>query len=349
LAKSKKEESGNHDALERIIMKVDIFCHIVPKRYLEAVRKIAPSGIPQQILIESTPTLTDLNIRFQIMDKYPDLVQVLTLASPPIEAIAGPKESAELARIANDEMAELVSKHPQRFIAAVGSLPMNNVEAALKELDRVINGLKLRGIQIYTNMNGKPIDSPEFIPIYQRMSQLNLPIWLHPKREFDTPDYVTEKRSKYLMNSIFGWPHETSLAMGRLVFSGILEDYPNLKIITHHCGGMVPFFSDRIIGQYDYVTSYLKLKWKRPLLKHPIEYFRMFYNDTAVYGSTAALICGHKFFGSEHLLFGTDMPYDDEIGNRFIRETIRSIEEMDIPQSDKKRIFEDNARRLLHL
>ena len=102
-------------------MKVDIFCHIVPEKYLEAVRKIAPSGIPQQILIENTPTLTDLNIRFQIMDKYPDLVQVLTLASPPIEAITGPKDSPELARIANDEMAELVSKYSHKFIAAAVS------------------------------------------------------------------------------------------------------------------------------------------------------------------------------------------------------------------------------------
>jgi predicted TIM-barrel fold metal-dependent hydrolase len=330
-------------------MKIDIFCHIIPQKYLEAVRKMAPSGIPQQILIESTPTLTDLNVRFQIMDKYPDLIQVLTLASPPIEAVAGFKDSAELAKIANNEMAELVSKYPQRFIAAVGSLPMNNVDAAIKELDRVINELKFRGIQIYTNINGKPIDSPEFIPIYQRMAQLNLPIWLHPKREFDTPDYVTEKRSKYLMNSIFGWPHETSLAMGRFVFSGILEDYPNLKIITHHCGGMVPYFWDRIIGQYDYVTLYLKLKWKRPLLRHPIEYFRLFYNDTAVYGNTDALMCAYKILGGDRLLFGTDMPYDNEIGNRFIRETIRSVEEMDIPAADKKKIYEDNARRLLRL
>lgn len=330
-------------------MKIDIFCHIVPQKYLEAARKMAPSGFPQQILIESTPTLTDLNVRFQIMDKYPDLVQVLTLASPPIEAVAGIKNSAELARIANDEIAELVAKYPRRFVGAVGSLPMNNVDAALKELERVINKLHFCGVQIYSNINGKPIDSAEFMTIYQMMSRFDRPIWLHPLREFDTPDYATENRSRYLMNSIFGWPHETSLAMGRLVFSGILEDYPNLKIITHHCGGMVPYFSGRIIGQYDYITSYLKLKWKRPLLKHPIEYFRMFFNDTAVYGSTAALMCGYNFFGSNQLLFGTDMPYDDEIGNRYLRETIRSIEEMNIPDEHKKKIFEDNARKILHL
>lgn len=330
-------------------MKIDIYCHIIPKKYLEAVKRKAPSGIPQQILIENTPTLTDLNVRFRIMDKYPDLVQVLTLASPPVEAFAGPEESAELARLANDEMAELVARYPERFPAAVGSLPMNNMDAALKELDRIVNELNFKGVQISTNINGKPIDSPEFIPIYEMMSRFDLPIWLHPKREFDVPDYTTEGRSKYLMNSIFGWPYETSLAMGRLVFSGILEDYPNLKVITHHCGGMAPYFWDRIIGQYDYVTLHVGLKWKRPLVKHPIEYFRLFYHDTAVYGNTAALMCAHKIFGSGHLIFGTDMPYDNEIGNRFTRDTIRSIEEMEIPDAEKKEIFEDNARRLLNL
>jgi len=187
------------------------------------------------------------------------------------------------------------------------------------------------------------------IPIYQMMSGFDLPIWLHPKREFDVPDYVTEERSKYLLNSIFGWPHETSLALGRLVFSGILEDYPGLKMITHHCGGTMPYFWDRIIGQYDYVTLHIGLKWKRALTKHPIEYFRLFYHDTAVYGNTAALMCAHKIFDKGHMVFGTDMPYDNEIGNRFIRETIRSVEEMEISDAEKKDIFEDNARRLLHM
>jgi len=330
-------------------MKIDIFCHIVPRKYLEAARKAAPGDFPQLNLIEGTPTLTDLNVRFRIMDKYPEMVQVLTLASPPVEKVVGSKLSVELAKIANDEMTELVTKYPDRFVAAVGSLPMNNIDAALKELERVMNGPMFRGIQIYTSIDGKPLDSSEFLPIYQMMSEFNLPIWLHPLREFDIPDYPGEKRSRYLMNSIFGWPYETSLAMGRLVFSGILEDHPNLKFITHHCGGMVPYFCDRITGQYEYVSVYLGLKWKRPLKKHPIEYFRMFYNDTAVYGSTAALMCGYSFFGSEHLLFGTDMPYDSEIGNRYIRETIRAIEEMDIPPSEKRGVFSDNAKQLLRL
>jgi predicted TIM-barrel fold metal-dependent hydrolase len=330
-------------------MKIDVFSHIIPKEYLKAVLKVSPSGIPQQILIEKTPTLTDLDVRFQIMDKYPDLLQVLTLASPPVEAVARPEQSAELARVANDEMAELIEKYPRRFAAAVGTLPMNHPDAALMELERVINDLKFPGIQLYTNINGKPIDGPEYLAIYQMIARSGCVIWLHPCREPEVPDYPTENRSRYFMSSIFGWPYETSLAMGRLVFSGILEDHPDLRIITHHCGGMIPFFSERIIGQYDYSTVFLKSKWRRTLIKHPIEYFRMFYNDTAVYGNTAALICGQRFFGVDRLLFGTDMPYDSEMGNRYIRETIRSVEEMDLTDSDRKKIFEGNAMRVLNL
>ncbi len=330
-------------------MKIDIFCHIMPPKYLQAFGKIAPSGFPQQNLIEGNPTLTDVNARFQIMDRYPDLVHVLTLASPPVEAIAGSKESAELAKIGNDEIAGLIAKYPNKFVAAVGSLPMNNIDAAVKELDRVMNELGFVGVQIYTNINGKPLDSPEFMPIYQAISGFSLPIWLHPRREMETPDYTTEKRSKYLLNSMFGWPYETALAMARLVFSGIMEDYPALKIITHHCGGMVPYFSDRITGHYEHITYGLGLKWKRPLSKPPIDYFRMFYNDTAVYGSTAALMCGYAFCGADHMLFGTDLPYDSEMGNRYTRETIRSIEEMNILDSEKALIFEGNARKLLRL
>jgi len=330
-------------------MKIDVFCHIIPQNYLKAVKKRYPAGVPQQVLIDKTPTLTDLDVRFAIMDKYPGLVEVLTLASPPVEAFAGPRESAELARMANDEMAEIVAKHPDRFVGAVGSLPMNNLDAALKELDRAINQLGFKGIQMYTNINGKPIDTPEFMPIFQMMSQFDLPIWLHPKREFDVPDYPTEGRSKYLMNSIFGWPYETSLALGRLVFSGILDDYPDLKVITHHCGGMLFYFWDRIIGQYDYVTEHIGFRWKRPLKKHPIEYFRLFFHDTALYGNTEALMCAYRIVGARPLVFGTDLPYDNEIGNRYIRDTIQSIEKMTISEDEKRAIFEHNAKHLLHL
>jgi predicted TIM-barrel fold metal-dependent hydrolase len=330
-------------------MKIDIFPHILPIKYKEALYKVAPADFYIKDVIETLPTLFDLDHRFKIMDKFDDLMQILTLSSPPIEQIGDTKKAADLAKIANDEMAELVLKHPDRFAAAVAALPLNDMEAALKELDRAIGDLRFRGIQLNTPVNGKPLDSAEFLPIYEKMSQYNLPIWIHPVREADCADYKTEKRSNYMIFHVFGWPYETAAAMTRLVFSGILEKFPSLKVITHHCGGMVPYLEQRIIGAYDHAEMLRGAKYKRGLTRPPIQYYKMFYYDTAIYGSTAGLTCAHAFCGSDHLVFGTDFPYDSQFGERYTRQTIESIEQMKISDLEKKKIFEDNARELLLL
>ncbi len=329
-------------------MKIDVFPHILPIKYIEALSKISDGEFYNKQVNEANPTIYDLDIRFRIMDKYGDLRQVLTLGSPPLEAIAEPKKAAELAQIANDEMAELVTKYPDRFVAAVASLPMNDMDAALKEVDRAINDLKFRGVQMFSPTNGKPIDQPEFFPLYEKMVNYNLPIWIHPLRERSTPDYLGESTSKYQIWGILGWPYETTVAMTRLIFSGTLEKYPNLKFITHHCGGIVSLLEQRITIAYDMNEMRLKTRTKQRLTKPVLDYYRMFYADTAVHGK-AAVMCGYEFFGPEHLLFGTDMPYDNELGFRFVRQNIDAIEQIDIPDAARKKIFEDNARQLLRL
>jgi aminocarboxymuconate-semialdehyde decarboxylase len=135
--------------------------------------------------------------------------------------------------------------------------------------------------------------------------------------------------------------------MVRIVFSGVLEKYPNLRFITHHCGAMIPYFSERITVGQDYAETHLKAKWKQTLTKPPIEYFRKFYGDTALNGNTPALMCGHAFFGAAHVIFATDFPFDDQEGDRFTREVIKAVETMSIPENDKQMIFEGNVRRLL--
>jgi len=137
-------------------------------------------------------------------------------------------------------------------------------------------------------------------------------------------------------------------AMTRLIFSGILEKFPNLKFMVHHCGAMVPFFEQRIEIAYDMNEMRLGAKVKQGLTKPVIEYYRMFYADTAVH-SKIAIKCGYDFFGPDHILFGTDMPYDNELGFRFVRQGVEAIEQTDIPHMDKRKIFADNARRLLRL
>lgn len=333
------------------MMKIDVFPHIIPLKFKNALLSKLPNTFYESVwykFLNVIPPLSDVESRFRIMDNYEGLVQVLNLASPPIETLLGPKDSVELARIANDEMAELVVKYPDRFVAAVACLPMNDMDAALEELDRSINKLGLKGIQLYTSIDGKPLDSKEFMPFYEKMLGYDLPIWVHPIRERSGPDYSSEKDSKYLISSLFGREYETSAFMTRLVFSGVMEKYSKLKIITHHFGGMVSYLEKRIDGLYDFHETLIGKNYTQNLTKRPIEYYRMFYCDTS-YGSTPGLMCVKSFFGADHILFGTDMPYDSEVGNRKIRETIKSIEQMDIPEFDKKKIFEENARRLLRL
>ncbi|MEW6664551.1 MAG: amidohydrolase family protein [Thermodesulfobacteriota bacterium] len=333
-------------------MKIDIFPHIVPPRFGRLLEREADSPFllnRWDQVIRATPCLSDLDLRFRAMDGHEGLVQVLTLSSPPLEEIARPQKAAYLANRANDEMAELVATYPDRFLSAVASLPLNDPDAALRETERAIVQLGFRGVQIFTPAAGKPLDAPEFKDLYQEMVRYDLPIWVHPTRGRGTPDYRSEDHSRYWVFQMFGWPYETSVAMARLVFSGILEEHPSLKVITHHCGGMIPYFARRIGSGQDYAEKCLKARFKAALRGDPMDCFRAFYADTALNGHSAGLMCGYRFFGAEHILFGTDMPYDDEDGRRSVRETIRSVEEMDIPEKERELIFEGNARRLMHL
>jgi len=333
-------------------LKIDAFSHITPAKYLEALEKLSPRVASQTIVPTRpvSPPLYDLEYRFRIMDRYNGLMQVLTLGFPAIEDIADPEKAPELAKLANDQMAELVAKYPDRFVAAIAYLPMNNIDAALRETDRAINDLKMRGVYVNSHVNGKPLDSPEFMPLYEKMSRYNLPIYIHPHRTTDFADYKTETEAKYDTNSVFGWVYDTTVAMTRLIFSGILEKYPNLKVVTHHCGAMVPYFEQRIIQHYSKYEMEYGRQYMQGLTKAPIEYYRMFYTDTAIHGDPLSLMCARGFYGADHLLFAADMPLGDrEFGNRSYRQTINAIEAMDITDDERRAIFEDNARRLLRL
>ena len=329
-------------------LKIDAYSHIVPPKYKEAIRKIVPEQ--HDLQIEPWPPLYDLEARFRIMDKYEPIRQVLTLGRIPVEHIAGPDKAAELAKQADDEMAGLVQKYPDRFVAALATLSMNDMDAALKETDRAIKELKFKGVYLHTPVDEKPLDLPEFMPLYEKMSEYDLPIVIHPMRKPNHPDYMTEKESKYWIFSLFGWPYDTTAAMARLVCSGIMEKYPNLKILTHHCGGMVPFYAERIIQFTQLMENGREGRYELGLKRDVIEYYKMFYADTAIYGNPSALMCGFAFFGADHLLFGVDFPLGDtEQGNRNYRQTINAIEQMDITEAERKKIYEDNARSLMRL
>jgi uncharacterized protein len=336
------------------MLMIDVFNHIFPKLFLS--RLIEKTGTATNMLKRSlgVKMLVDLDRRFEVMDLFgPDYRQILSLGSPPIETLVAPGDMSDLARAGNDGMAELVSQYPARFPGFIASLAMNDAGAALAEAKRAIEQLDARGIQLYTNVNGKPLDAPEFQPLFAYMAAQDLPVWLHPARSQEVPDYASEAQSLYEIWWTFGWPYETSVAMSRMVFSKMLDRLPNLKVITHHMGGMIPYFAGRIGPGWDVLGSRTSGEDYRKLLtelKHrPHDYFKMFYADTALFGAKAATECGLEFFGADRVLFASDTPYDPEGGSMFIRETIRIIRELDITEEQREKIFHGNAERLLRL
>ena len=334
--------------------RVDVFCHILPPRYEEArwqrvektnfvehspshLKYVAGGKSPEQ---ENFQVLTNLEARFRMMDEFENYRQMLSVASPPVEAV-DPDDSEYLAKILNDELAELVLKYPDRFAGAAASLPMNKPEAAAKELDRCIKDLKLCTLQIYSNVLGKPLDLPEYRPIFQIMARHNLPILLHPARSIKHPDYLAEKESKFLIWQIFGWPYETTAAMARLVFGGVLDDFPNLKIICHHSGAMVPFFQGRMQSMFRMFTPLIETERGRPLKMPGIEYFRSFYTDVSTF-TPASIECTVDFFGPDHVIFGSDAPFDLEGGRASVRECTAAIQNARLSEADRSKIFYKN-------
>ena len=169
----------------------------------------------------------------------------------------------------------------------------------------------------------------------------------------EMPDYLDEDRSRYEIWWTFGWPYETSAMMARLVFSGYLDRFPALKIITHHLGGMTPYFEGRVGPGMDQLGARTSNEDLSVILdrleKRPLEYFKHFYGDTAVFGSAAATQCGLSFFGPDHVLFASDSPFDPEKGPGYIRETIGILDHLDVSDDVRVRLYEGNARRMLRL
>jgi uncharacterized protein len=336
--------------------KIDIYNHVMPAAVADRIRELAHGKGGMVKRVTSIPMLYDIAARVRMMDQWPGYQQVLTLSNPPIEAIAGPSDAPVLARLANDELKKICDTRPDKFPAWVASLPLNNIEASLAEMDRAVTA-GARGIQIFTNVDGRPLDDAEFFPIFERAtSHHHVPIWMHPARDARVADYPGEAKSKYEIWQVLGWPYETSVAMARIVFSGMFDRLPAMKIITHHLGAMIPYFEGRVgplwdqLGSrtsdedYSGILAAMKAKGRRP-----IDYFRLFYNDTAVGGARSAIRCGLDFFGAERVLFATDCPFDPEGGPMFIRETIGALDGLALVEDERAAIYFRNALSMLKM
>lgn len=301
------------------MMKIDAFAHILTPDFYQTMLKI-DATIPQKYPFIKIETLVDLNQRIA---NWPDknTKQVISFANINPEDFVDGEKASQIAQEANQELSVIVASYPDYFEAGVGMLALNNVPASLEILENIKADKNLVGAQIFTRHLGKSIADPEFEPILLKAAELHLPLWLHPVFDNRKPDN----------NLVFSWEYELSQAMLQLVQSDIFKKAPNLKILVHHAGAMVPFFSGRINHILD---------------PEHAEMFKNFYVDTAILGNTPALQLTIDYFGINHVLFGTDTPFavmpagaDEIVSN--------AIENLDIPDLYDKKIFETNYYHML--
>lgn len=260
---------------------IDVFAHVLPPKFLKQMLQIAPHALDTAEWMKN-PLLSDIPKRIATIE--PGHQEIISSVNLNPEDFGSASQAADLCYQANEELAQLVQKYPQIFPAAVAMVPMNNIPAALKMIDtQVASSSKIAGIQLFTRALNQSITSPEYEPLFAKMATLGKPIWLHPIFDERKPDN----------NLTFSWEYEQTLAMDAIVAQGYFDRYPQLKIIVHHAGAMVPYFSERIFH-----------------IQGPEKYqaFKKFYVDTALLGNPSAIQLAVDFFGVDHVLFGTDTP-----------------------------------------
>jgi aminocarboxymuconate-semialdehyde decarboxylase len=329
-------------------MRVDAYTHFIPQRFFDKIVESGHADIGKRV--REIPSIHDLDVRRKVVEQFGDYAQILSYPMPPIELLAKPDQIEEYAKVLNDGFAEICAKHPRHFPGWVAQAPMTAPDAGAREITRAIKNGAL-GVQINTNVGGMPLDHPSFEPLFETMNNLGKPIWMHPARAANFSDYLSEKKSKYEIWWTLGWSYETTAAMSRLVFSGIMDKYPKLKIITHHFGGIAPMLEGRIGPGWDQLGARtsdedLSLVLKR-LKKRPLDYFKHdFYADTAVFGGVPATHAGLAFYDLDKIVFASDCPFDPEKGTMYTRETLRILEGIDMPKADKEKIWHGNLEAI---
>ncbi|HWV84780.1 MAG TPA: amidohydrolase family protein [Capillimicrobium sp.] len=330
-------------------MRIDVFTHILTPRYLARVFEILDRrgdtvSSEYRAMSSLDPSLTDLEARFRLIDEVAggdDYRQVLVMGHTQAEH-GEPDEAAALAAIGNEELAATAADHPDRFVGWVAQVALQDGERGLKALEEQIEGRGALGAQVFTHIQGRCLDHPDYEPFFELMARLDRPIWIHPNRTIEWSDFpLTEDGSRYHLYSYAGWPTDTTVTMYRLMAAGYLERWPHLRIITHHSGGTVPMIAGRLKRPMDWHHQEPRI----PLTREPLDYLRRFYADTANFGNPIALRAALDFFGEDNVLFGSDFGYSPT----FLPQTLEDIEAVVEDERVKRKVYEDNARRVLRL
>ena len=299
--------------------KIDVFAHVLLSNYYSKMLNIN-SEIPKKFPFVNNKCLQDINERRNNWNG--ETKQIISYANVNPEDYCDSSKSAILCREANEELVQCIKDNQDMFPYGVGMIPLNNIEEALKIMNEIKENEYLVGIQLFTRHLGKSIADNEFRKIFEKASELDMPIWIHPVFDERKPDN----------NIVFSWEYELSQAMMQIVQANIFKDFPNIKIIIHHAGAMIPFFAGRV---------------DNILPKEQAEEFKKFYVDTAILGNTKALELALSYFGEDKVLYGTDAPLGIMPAGA-TKEIEDAINELPVDKDVKEKIYNKNIMNLIN-
>ena len=326
------------------MLKLDLHTHFYTDEFFRCVRDLpsefsfATSSTGQTIITYRgarffgvTPPMTDVSKRLEDMDRTGIDVEVVSLSTPNV-FFTDARHQPEVARMINDSYADLISRHPKRF-KGFASIPMDAPDAALAELHRVIDDLKLNGVVLLSNIGGRPLTSPQYRTFFEEANRLGLCIFLHPMLPSNSESF-----QEYVLGPIIGFPFDTTLAVARMCYDGMFEDFKAIRWIIGHLGGAVPFLMERMDNGFrDFADCRQKID------KLPSVYLKQLYYDTVSF-SEHSLMMVKNMVGADHMVMGSDYPH--LLGS--IDRAVTSIESLEISGSDKEKIFSGNALRILN-
>jgi uncharacterized protein len=333
---------------KRSTMKLDIWTHILSSSYVRRLEERGQQG-PGAFLL-SQRALYDIEVRRSVIEAHPGYRQILApIPAPHIDPGLADTELVELVRRNNEEVAELVKRYPELFAGWIAATPLADPDAATEEAVRSVRELGALGVQLEEDAINLPLHEGRYEPLFAALEQLGAGIWLHPFRTPATSGSPPEA-APFLLWQVVGWTFDTTITVCRLMFTGIYDRHPDLKLIAHHGGGVIP----HLAGRFDLIPHGGKLdpsgrlqEQLERLHKAPSEYLKMLYVDTAMFGNEHAVRCVVEFFGPDHVMFGSDAPFDTHGGSYFIPRTISDVEAAVADDSKRAMIFQHNAERIL--
>ena len=326
-------------------MRIDVHTHF---QCLDFVKHLqGRSSLPKSVLdggtyiiecapglkIPTLPKIIDMEKKLRDMEDMKIDVAVLSHGIPFGPDVLSRQEADEWAMRINDNLARIIDRFPGKFVG-LGSIGFGDCQRSIAEVDRCIKQLGFGGLQVFSNVCNRLLDSSEFIAVLKHIAMLGAPIHLHPAIPLN--HIGLSAASLYLS---LGFPYDTSLSAVRLIQSGLFDETPDLKLIVAHIGGVIPYLTGRI---ETYATPSLGFP-DAPRLTHPIDhYLSKLYVDTVCY-HVEALECCYKVMGAEHMLYGTDHPF----GRYDVASEL--VEQLSCPASERELIYHGNAERLLNL